>query len=630
MGSGPETATAQGPRAEYIGAMRFIASAVCLMLSTLLASGVAAAQPSFADDIEPLVAQYCTRCHGPRVTKAGLDFSAVTDAQGIRADPTNWRTAAAHIRGGFMPPAKAPQPTAAERKLLADAIEGVLRETDHGDTVTMRRLNAVEYTNTVRDLTGVRIDPKTLPPDAATYGFDNVGDGLYASPLLIERYFELAKEITREIGKSDERRQRLLPHRPDDRISAADAARKNLEPFLRAAFRRPATASEIDARVKIVADLVATGTRWDEAMDAGLQSVLLSPNFVFRPEPPPDGEAKTRPLTNHEVAVRLSYFLFSTAPDRALAEAADAGRLNTADAVAAQASRMLTHPSSRALADNFASQWLGYREIRDKAVDYRRFLWIDEHLRNSMYEESARTFDAIVREGRPVTELIDSDTIFVNQRLAKLYGIQGIRGPKMRRVPAGEDRRRGGLLGMASILTVTSYPLRTSPVIRGKWVLESLLGTPPAPPPPNAGSLPDDDKQKDGLTLRQRLERHRANPRCASCHATMDPLGFALENYDGVGRWRTTVHGKPVDALAELPDGTRLDGPGALKDVLVARKTEFIRTMSERLFVYAIGRPVSPADRPLIDRMVAASAADGDRFAPLVLELVRSDAFRRR
>jgi len=603
---------------------------VILMTALFGAPSLSQTPPDFPATLRPLLAEHCFRCHGPKIQKAGLDLSGTRTARDVRANPVRWRTVAAHVRSGFMPPTPAAQPTANQRRRLANGLETLLRGREHSGTVTMRRLNRIEYANTVGDLLGVRVDPRQLPADAATYGFDNIGDGLFVSALLVERYFEITKAVTDQALSLPSARDRLMPRRPSESTTAASAARANLGPLLRRAFRRQPTAPELEARVKIVKDAIAGGAGWDAAMGAAVESILLSPHFLFRVEPGGETRSGGRALTDHEIAVRLSYFLFSTSPDGALARAADDGKLSEPEELRTRALDMLRDDRSRALADNFASQWLRYREIRHKAVDGRRFMWIDDALRSAMYEESARTFDAIVREGRPVTELIDADTILVNARLASHYGIPGIKGPRFRRVPAGEGRRRGGVLGMASVLTVTSDPLRTNPVVRGKWVLESLLGTPPAPPPADAGTLPDDDKQKDGLTLRQRLELHREEPRCASCHAVMDPYGFALEHYDGVGRWRDKVHGAPVDASSSLPDGSRISGPAGLKDVLLARKDAFVRTMAERLLVYAVGRPVGPEDAPLVERMVQACARDGYRFAPLVAELVASTAFRYR
>lgn len=329
-----------------------------------------------------------------------------------------------------------------------------------------------------------------------------------------------------------------------------------------------------------------------------LQSVLLSPRFLYRLElDGDDAPAGTvRRLDDHELAVRLSFFLWSSPPDDALAALADAGRLRDLDTLRATARRMLADPRARALADEFAAQWLGFRAVRTILRDVRRFQFGDE-LRSATYEEAASCFDRIAREDRSVLELLDADWTFVDDTLARHYGIEAPAGEGMRLVTLS-DRRRGGVLGWAATLTATSQPLRTSPVSRGRFVLEELCSDPPPPPPPNIGSLPEDDLQKDGLSLRERLEQHRRDPRCASCHQRMDPFGLALEDFDAIGKQRMAVEGRPIDACVVLASGAVLDGPIAVKDWLLERKARFVRTLAERLFAFAIGRAPLAADEP--------------------------------
>jgi hypothetical protein len=305
------------------------------------------------------------------------------------------------------------------------------------------------------------------------------------------------------------------------------------------------------------------------------------------------------------------------------------GRLRDPEVLAQEARRMLADPRSRALADQFGAQWLGFSDILDVAVDFRRFPGKFHEVRRSMYEEAARLFDDVVKGDHDVLRLLDADYTWLDARLAAHYGIPGVEGEEMRPV-ALTDRRRGGVLGMGAVLAPTAFPLRTSPTLRGKWILDNLLGIPPPPPPPDAGQLPSDDVQPDGLTLRERLERHRADRACAGCHARMDPLGYALENFDPTGRWRDTLQEKPIDNQGMLPDGTTVAGPVELRAWLLTRSDRFLGHLADRLFTYGVGRPAGPADRAMLASMAARVGARGRRMQDLIVEIVVSRPFRYR
>jgi hypothetical protein len=345
---------------------------------------------------------------------------------------------------------------------------------------------------------------------------------------------------------------------------------ENLRPLVSRAFRRPARGAEVERLADMFAAARASGETVESSMRVAVTAMLVSPSFLFLVETdPPAGEI--RRLDDHELAARLSYFLWSSMPDEALATAADRGELRSDEQIVAQARRMLADPKSRALVDNFAGQWL---------------------------------------------------------HLAKHYGIEGVSGAEFRRVAVNREQR-GGLLGQASILAVTSNPTRTSPVKRGRWVLENLLAAPPPPPPPNVPELPSSGEALTG-TLRQRMEQHRTNPSCASCHKLMDPLGFGLENFDAVGAWRTEDGPAAVDPSGELPDGRRFAGPAELRQVLVARRAEFRRCLVEKLFTYALGRGLEYYDACAVERIASQTEARGDRFAEIVAGIVTSVAFRER
>ncbi|MBX7134563.1 MAG: DUF1592 domain-containing protein [Fimbriimonadaceae bacterium] len=414
---------------------------------------------------------------------------------------------------------------------------------------------------------------------------------------------------------------RLVVARPEGE-DWMPAARKCLTTLVARAFRRPARADEIDRLLKLVASRKAAGESFEEGLRIALQAILVSPNFLFRVE-----ESKTGVLDSYQIASRLSYFLWSSMPDATLFDLAAKGSLTKPEIIVQQALRMLKDPKAAALADNFASQWLQLRKLEVVSPDRKLFPGFDERLKDSMRQETILFFQNIVSEDRSVLEFLDSRTTFIDGALAKHYGITGVEGPQFRKVTL-TDPRRGGLLTQASVLTVTSNPTRTSPVKRGKWVLENLLGTPPPPPPPGAGDLPDAGPNK-GKTVRERLEIHRQNPECASCHARMDPIGFGLENFDATGSWRTVDDGQPIDTQGQMPDGSKVDGPQALRQYLLAKKDLFVHAFAEKMLTYALGRGLSAADKCHVDEIATLARKGGYKFSAVIRGVVESPAFRR-
>jgi hypothetical protein len=419
--------------------------------------------------------------------------------------------------------------------------------------------------------------------------------------------------------------------RPDARVDEQACAEKILSSLARRAYRRPVATDDLPPLLALYRQ-GAQGGGFEAGVRLALQKILVSPEFLFRMEFDPPGAipGSVHRISDIELASRLSFFLWSSIPDDELLAIAERGALSDAPVLEAQVRRMLADPRSQVLVKNFSGQWLYLRNIAGIQPDATSFPNFDENLRQALAQETELLIESTLREDRSVADLLNTDYTFVNQRLAEHYGIKGVYGSEFRRV-ALDDPKRHGLLGQASVLTVTSYPNRTAPTIRGKWVLEQLLGTPPPPPPPNVPSLKDDASTKT-MTMRERMEQHRANPTCAVCHKMMDPIGFSLENFDGIGRWRdsTGIGTGPIDTSGVLPDGTAFDGPAGLRDVLVSKRDLFVETFTERLLTYALGRGVEQYDSPVIRKITREAAADNQRWSSIILGIAKSAPFQMR
>ncbi|MBK8975552.1 MAG: DUF1592 domain-containing protein [Planctomycetes bacterium] len=616
---------------------RALRIAAALTLAGLCARVAAQGDPDAAvASVRTFIAAHCAACHAGDEPEAGLDLRALAaiDPGRWRDDAADWRDALEAVAGLRMPPRDAePLPDQAARDAFAGAARGVLQRRRPGEPrdpgrPLLRRLNRTEWGNGLTALLGVPVDAaRELPEDPSGYGFDTVGDVLFSTPMLVERCWDATVDAVDRFLATPTAVERFAAPGPEDGDDRQRADRRRLRGLLRAAFRRPPTPAEIDDRAALLARAGDPTAGWRQA----LLATLLSPHFLYRVERDrPERGTAPWPIDDFELAARLSFFLWSSLPDAELAALADAGRLRDGTVLRGQVRRMLADPRARALGDGFGAQWLGFRALRDVAVDVRRFGGFHDGLRRSMYEQAVATVLAVLREERSVLDLVSSDRAFLDATLARHYGIAGIDGDELREI-ALPDRRRGGVLGLGGVLTVTSYPLRTSPVVRGKWILENLLGTPPPPPPPNAGRLPADDQLDDGLSLRERLLQHRREPRCAACHAQMDALGLALENFDGIGRWREDSQGRAIDANVTLPDGTELDGVGGLTDWLLDQRERIVRNLAEKLLVYALGRPLDFADGEAVDAIVAA-ARHGDTWhgSALVEAVALSFPFRHR
>jgi hypothetical protein len=373
------------------------------------------------------------------------------------------------------------------------------------------------------------------------------------------------------------------------------------------------------------------GRSHPDAMRLLFKALLVSPQFLFITPDADAGPEDVVPLGDHQLASRLSYLLWSTMPDAELSGLADRGALRDPKVLEAQVRRLIADPRSRALFDGFGVQWLGLDKLAGKTFDAAKFPEMTPALRSAMVEEARLFFGSILRENRSLATFIEGDYAFVNETLAPLYGLQGVKGPEFRRVTL-TDAHRGGILSMAGTLAATSFPTRTGPVNRGVWVLEQILGEHVPPPPANVPALEDQDrKQIEGLTLRQRTELHRTNPTCASCHRVLDPIGFGLENFDAIGRWRDRdENGGAIDATGELPGGVRFGSPKELKGIVAARRDDVARNLTSRLLAYALGRGLDGYDEIVVDRIVKAVARDGYRMQTLVAAVATSYPFTHR
>lgn len=608
--------------------MRFsFFKAVAFVLGGSVAFG---ADDVFLRDVQPLLKQHCYECHRGTKAKGGVNLAAFTNTASLYANPKLWETSVRQIEDRQMPPKDEEQPAEAVRIKLAETLTQLLDNPapefvvhDPGAKL-IHRLNRTEYNFTIRDLLGVDTRPADrFPADGGGGGgFDNNADTLFVPPILMEKYLAAADEVLAQA-----RPDRLMKARPVWFRREHSVAADNVQWFARRAFRRPVEADEVKRLMALYESAREEGKPFLVGLKSAYKAVLVSPSFLFRTETEQPGDQPWR-INDHELAARLSYFLWSSMPDDELSHAADLGRLREPAELENQVRRMLRDPKARALAENFTGQWLGTKRLHTTvSPDRGRFPQYTDGLRDAMAAEPLEFFASLLADDASLLRLLDADYTFANAELGRLYGVTNLTSTNLVRVTL-PDRNRGGIVGMAAVLTQTSYPLRTSPVLRGRWILEEVLGTPPPPPPPLVATLPADDKVKEGLTFRQRLEKHRQDKNCAACHDRLDPMGFALENFDAIGRWRTQVDGQPVDARGVLTNGEEVNGPVELKAALLKRKQLFLRHLTEKMLAYALGRGLEHYDVPAVKEISDRVAKADYRATSLVLEVARSYPFQ--
>jgi len=566
-----------------------------------------------------LVDTYCATCHS-KTNKSGDLVLEGFNAGSPLLNAELIERMIRKVRAGQMPPAGAERPETAEIGAFVEALEGRADALAAGSPDPgwrpFQRLNRAEYARVIKDLLAVDVDAAALlPPDTVSGGFDNVADVQTVSPVLITAYLRGAAAVSRiAIGNATSRRSVFIcaPAAQTAKAERACAA-KIVRRLTGAAYRGFADQQDVYDALAFYQRGRDRGT-FEDGVRLALQSILVSPKFLFRMEPAGDGTN----VSDLALASRLSFFLWSRGPDAALIAAAKSGALHTPEQLAAQTRRMLLDPRAEALSSRFAAQWLRLQDLDKKSA-----------LTRDMRTETELMFADLIRRDAGVMELVTSNRSFINERLATHYGIAGIKGTQFRPVTFPDNRR--GLLGQGSVLTLTSLSTRSSPVLRGKWVLDVLLGTPPPPPPPNVPALDDSVKaEKNGapLSTRQRVEEHRRNPSCSGCHRVIDPPGMALENFDATGAWRAADNGVPIDATADLYDGRRMDGPAGLRAALTAHEDMVLRNFTQQLLTYAIGRRLTYRDMPAVRAIVRGAAANSNRVSSFITGVVTSAAFR--
>jgi len=610
-----------------------LAVSTAFMLTSMHTIAQEASRDEIAILAQKTIIKYCYDCHTGDKPEGGIrvDFLATDAELGDHIELVDKIILV--LKDQQMPPADSDQPEGADRVQAIEWIEQRLRKFDCGSAsrpgrVTMRRLNRTEYNNTVRHLTGLDLKlANDFPSDDVGNGFDNIGDVLSLPPILMEKYLTSAKQIADEVIKNVDAAKKVFPKEPTDILDEViQVSRANAMNFASRAFRRPLDAEETERLSKLMRAAWEANATKEEIMQTVITVVLASPHFLYRIEDddPKDFIEAIRPLNDFELASRLSYFLWSSMPDDRLFQLAGDGKLHTDDQLNAEVDRMLADPKSKALVENFAGQWLQLRDLDALSPDPVKFATFDAKLRQSMRQETELLFNSILKENRSILELLSADYTYLDERLARHYDIGGVSGDEFRRVDLRGKRR--GMLMHGSILLLTSNPTRTSPVKRGKWVLENLLAEPPPPPPPNVPELGAEGETLG--TLRQQMEQHRANPNCAVCHVKMDAVGFGLENFDAIGSWRESDGREKIDPSGILPGGRNFNGPLDLVQILVEdKKTEFSRCVTLKMLTYALGRGLGVADRCTVSSIVNKLSDENYGFAILIKSIVTSPPF---
>ena len=632
--------------------------AISLILTVFLMQTKAQDLYDYNKVLIPLLDKNCYSCHNTGKTKGGVNLENYKEKDRVIKNGQLWLKVVDQIKTRAMPPKSEGHLSEKEYTTLVDGINGILQtslEEKNPGRVVIRRLSHNEYHYTMLDLLQVDFDARNYFPSDGSGGggFDNQGGALFFTPLKLERYYDAADSIMSQVYHDESLWRKVVPvvytHTWYERLfnwvlslfsdnftrfnAPETAAEKVIVPFATKAYRRFLKDDEktklMDLFSKVYAgkDSIADPRRFNESIAETFKTVLISPNFLYRVEEEPEKEG-AYPLSDFEVASRLSYFLWSSMPDQELFDLAYAEKLHDTAVLDAQVRRMLADPKAKRFAETFSSQWLGITKLIDDQpiVDPKKYPRFDMPLRQALYRETVEYFYYVLTGSKNLLDLISSNYTFVNEELADYYGIEGVKGNKFQKTVL-TDSSRGGVLGMGSVLSTTSFPLRTSPVTRGKWVLEQLLGISPPPPPPVVAELTEDPTAHSQLGLKKILLRHRSDPACQSCHVKMDPLGYGLENFDPVGKWRTSYGEAPVDAGGVMVDGSTFNGPAELKRLLLKEKQKIARNFSSKILSYALGRSTVFADEPALRRLDACLLENNFNPQLFLIEIVKSYPF---
>jgi hypothetical protein len=617
-----------------------------LFFAVTLVQSAIGADFDFKQATETLT-QACGDCHanGAHEGEFSLDGILQSD-RSLKDHFERWQKVRERINDRSMPPADV-QPMEADARdglvqwIATASVDAVCEDGPKAGPPLLRRLAKYEYSNTIRDLLDVHFDVgQGLPEDTAGgEGFANAAETLIISPIHAEKYLQAAVDALDYALKNESTRERLLSTRPSETKEEATAAGENIRRLADRAFRRPVEDVEVEKLVQLFQQARDDGLSFDEAVLYAMRGVLISPSFLFIAEAPPKQVGVEEFLSDHELATRLSYFLWASTPDKQLRKLADEGKLSDSEVLKKEVLRMISERGTHLQdsMENFMGSWLGTADLgRSKKIDRQRHSWVDDPDVAALRNQPVYAMESILQENDSLLSLIDADWTFLNDELVRVYKLQKkkIEGDfvqRLKRVKLPEEYRyRGGLLGMGGVYVVSSYPRRSSPVLRGAWVLEKMLGVELPPPPPDVPSLEETEGSKEPQTLRQRLELHRQDAGCASCHNRIDPIGFAMENFDEIGRWRDNDEGGPIDAVAELPGGVQLDGLAGLKQHLLTEKQTFVRNLTRKMLGYALGRSLQPSDLCTVELIVKRLEENDYRAQELVLGIVMSEPFRKK
>ena len=630
----------------------------CVLLTASVSAGPGDSV-SYERDIRPLLAKRCFECHNTGNPKGGVNLDNYKEQGRVIKDGQLWLKVLDQIKTREMPPKSEPPLSDPDYHALYDGINSILQgslQQKSPGRVVIRRLGHSEYQYTIEDLLSIQFDAKNYFPSDGSGGggFDNQGRALFFTPLKLERYYDAATEIVDSVYSNKELWSKVVPvkYRQNwwqrfrnwvksvlfddyEEINPPHlAAQKVIYPFATRAFRRflkepeKAKLTSLFLTVYDQNDTLETSRRFDEAIVQTFKAILVSPNFLYRVEEEPEREG-SYPVSNFELATRLSYFLWSSMPDQELFNLAYLGKLQDTVVLEAQVKRMLADPKAKRFAENFSTQWLGITKLMEDQplLDPEKYPGFDMKIREALYRETIEYFYYVLTESRNLLDLVNSNYTFLTEDLARYYDIPGVSGKEFKKVIL-KDSARGGVLGMGSVLVTTSFATRTSPVLRGKWVLEQVLGTSPPPPPPVVAELTEDENIHNELGLRKILELHRSKPDCQSCHEKMDPLGLGLENFDPGGRWRTSYGNVDIDPSGVMADGQAFAGPVELKRILMAEKEKIARNLSSKMLSYALGRSLLFTDEPALRTLDNCLLQNNFNPQLFIIELVKSYPFR--